>query len=177
MVSIAASISAIALGAGGAEAAQMWDSSNIKDHSLRSRDFSPEAKAALKGAKGLTGATGSQGVRGDAGAPGQTGASGPTGPGGPTGPRGPQGPAGPKGVVEYVKDTLTIPAGPNAFGAFPVITCPADTSIITGSGIATAGPSNQYPLPGYPDLTHNGWVFMYGNDGPTHDAEVMVVCG
>ena len=53
VVSVAATISAVALGTVGAQAAgNVWDSSNIKNGSLLSVDFSPEAKAALKGDAG-----------------------------------------------------------------------------------------------------------------------------
>jgi len=144
VVSLAATISAIALGAGGAQAAQLWDSSNIKDHSLLARDFSPKAKTALKGASGPTGATGSQGVPGQQGIPGTPGTPGHIGEQGAPGIDGEDGEDGEDGMTglvtrsyNYIKDASYPGAGS---GGIATVACDDDpavsqTKVAIGGGV------------------------------------------
>ena len=168
-VSTAATVSAIALGTGGAQAAatHIWDSSNINDYSLLSRDFSPKAKAALKGATGQNGATGRRRYRRHWRA-GSCRAAGGEG-------RHRAGAPGAAAEVVYVTRTLTVPAGPNSVGDFATIPCPEATKVITGSASGSVS-GNLIYLQGRIDVAHNGWVFSYWNDLPTHDVSAVVVC-
>jgi hypothetical protein len=58
---------------------------DVRDHSVRLRDLSGQAVAALRGARGETGLAGPQGVPGAAGPQGPAGAQGEAGPAGPAG--------------------------------------------------------------------------------------------
>ncbi len=71
-------------------------SSEVKDFSLRRKDFKPGQLPA--GEAGPAGEQGPPGEQGPAGADGADGAPGPQGPAGPQGPTGPQGSPGPRGA-------------------------------------------------------------------------------
>jgi hypothetical protein len=107
VVSIAATISAVALGTAGAHAAGLIGSHGIlndsirsldvKDGTLKAGDLSNATLKALKGQKGDTGAQGEQGLRGQLGLRGEKGEQGDTGAQGDTGVQGEQGLQGEQG--------------------------------------------------------------------------------
>ena len=86
VISVAATIGAVALGIGGAQAAGLLGSEGIKDNSIRSidikdqtlrtSDMSAAALQQLQGQKGDTGAEGPQGPQGNTGAEGPQGEPG-----------------------------------------------------------------------------------------------------
>jgi hypothetical protein len=167
VVSAAAVISAIALGTGGAQAAanQIWDSSNIKNGSLLSVDFSPEAKTALKGDRG---ATGPQGAPGTPGSPGH---------------------AGDDGLLGAFYATSVYNAGDTNAGAIVTVACNMDSQEFTAIaggvqvlGLDAGADSRNTPVsssfPGRMDWNTNtpkvgrldGWIVQFGgNAGATSD--------
>jgi hypothetical protein len=106
---------------------------DIKDRSLRRRDFAPGTLPAA-GAAGQPGAQGPRGEQGPSGPAGANGAPGPQGPQGPTGPAGPQGQAGVVKVLEIDGDF-----GPRHLPGFSGNTVVSPAECETASYTAAAG--------------------------------------
>lgn len=108
---VVATLALLVASGGGAYAATQLPknsvtSTQVKDGTLRSKDFKPgQLPAPGTGTPGATGPAGPAGEQGPAGDTGPAGPAGAAGPAGPAGPVGPVGPAGPKGA--------TGPAGPS----------------------------------------------------------------
>ena len=75
----AAAIGSALVSAGGATAAGLITSAQIKNGTIQTADMSAKARAALRGATGSTGATGQTGARGPAGLQGVAGTNGTNG--------------------------------------------------------------------------------------------------
>jgi hypothetical protein len=120
-VSIAATISAVAIGMAGAHAAgSVFGSDSIRDDSIRSvdvkdgtllaKDLSSTATKELRGQAGAQGLPGPQGLQGE---------------------KGPQGPKGDSGLVNAFYATAYYNAGDTNAGAIATVACNSDSSDFT----------------------------------------------
>ncbi len=161
-----ASLVALLLGGGSAEAARLINgrdiaagtvtSRNIKDGSIDLRDVDPRLHpvAATRGPQGPQGAAG---PKGDTGPRGSTGPTGPTGHQGPQGPRGFEGPRGTRGASAYQvwldagntggrTDFLNSLRGNDATKLIAVVDGDAAGTLIAGSHLDAATPvTHQTP--------------------------------
>ncbi|HET7352356.1 MAG TPA: hypothetical protein VFJ28_15595 [Marmoricola sp.] len=175
VVSLAATVSAVALGTVGAQAATLIGSSQIRDNAVRSadvrdgtlqaKDMSATARQSLRGHKGDTGAIG------------------------PLGPQGLKGDKGDKGMLGAFYATAYYNAGDTNAGAIATVACDTDstdyTAIAGGAqvlGLDASANTRNTPVsssfPGRMDWSTNspkanrldGWIVQFGgNAGETSD--------
>ena len=188
VVSVAATISAIALSTVAAQAAgNLIGSNKIQNDSIRSVDvrngtllpvdFSADATTALKGDTGPQGVPGEQGIPGTPGAPGHIGDTGP------------QGEPGTDGLLGAFYATAYYGAGDTNAGAIASVACDvesADFTAIAGGvqvlGLDAGANSRNTPVsssfPGRMDWSANkprvdrldGWIVQFGgNAGAVSD--------
>jgi hypothetical protein len=122
---------------------------DVKDGTLKLRDLTDAAVAALEGGTGPAGpagAAGAAGPAGPAGTKGDTGAAGPAGPAGAIGPAGTPGIPGPAGVSGYEVQTYDYIKGLNGNvygagdGAIATVACSSQSKVAVAGGYQILNP-------------------------------------
>jgi hypothetical protein len=140
---------------GGAVAAGLITSSQIKDSTITGRDVKN---------KSLTPADFRGSVKGD---PGDRGLTGLTGPAGPAGPSGPEGPAGPSALSALNATSGSLTLAPGAIDG-GVLACPPGQRVVSGGYFTDSGEV----FSNHPNSDRTGWIVVVDNSASTTSANV-----